>query len=137
MRVYFPRFRGNCLIDSAVDGMGIKGLLQYLANSQREVNVSSFRGQTAAVDAYCWLHKGCYSCATKLVMKTEKYEDLYVSLSISIVLSIFNPYSPFVRYCMKRVNLLRQHHITPIVVFDGAHLPMKHNTESERREYVY
>ena len=59
--------------------MGIKGLLQFLSGAQRDVNISSFRGQTAAVDAYCWLHKGAYSCAMQLVMKTEKCENLFVS----------------------------------------------------------
>lgn len=41
---------------------------------------------------------------------------------------------PFIRYCMKRINLLRHHDITPIVVFDGARLPMKSKTEEERKE---
>ena len=56
--------------------MGIKGLLQFLSSAQRDVNVSSFKGQTVAIDAYCWLHKGAYSCAMQLVMKTEKCENL-------------------------------------------------------------
>ena len=57
--------------------MGIKGLLQFLSNAQRDVHIGSFKGQTVAIDAYCWLHKGAYSCALQLVMKTEKCEKLY------------------------------------------------------------
>ena len=32
------------------------------------------QGQKVAVDAYCWLHRGTYSCALELVqgMKTDK-----------------------------------------------------------------
>ena len=43
---------------------------------------------------------------------------------------------PFVKYCMKRIHFLRQHDITPIVVFDGANLPMKAKTEQERKAYA-
>lgn len=56
--------------------MGIKNLLQFLKGSQRESNLSSFRGRTAAVDAYSWLHKGAYSCAMELVTNKEKIENL-------------------------------------------------------------
>ncbi len=41
---------------------------------------------------------------------------------------------PFIKYCMRRVNLLRQYDITPVMVFDGGHLPSKSQTEQERRE---
>ena len=56
--------------------MGIQGLLPFLKQIQREVHVSSFRGKKVAVDGYCWLHRGAYSCALQLVMKTEKLETL-------------------------------------------------------------
>ena len=35
---------------------------------------------------------------------------------------------------MKRVNLLRQYDITPVMVFDGGYLPTKSRVEKERRE---
>lgn len=56
--------------------MGIKGLLQFLKGAARDVHIGSFSGQTVAVDAYCWLHKGAYSCAKELVMREKKIEDL-------------------------------------------------------------
>lgn len=56
--------------------MGITGLLPFLKEAQREVNVNSFKGRKVAVDAYCWLHRGAYSCAMQLVMKSEKLESL-------------------------------------------------------------
>ena len=43
-------------------------------------------------------------------------------------------YRPFIKYCMKRVNMLRHNDITPIMVFDGGYLPTKAKTEKERRE---
>ena len=42
----------------------------------------------------------------------------------------------YVKYCMKRVALLRQHDITPVLVFDGAYLPSKAIREAERELYV-
>ena len=47
--------------------MGIQGLLPFLKKCTRPANLSEFKGKTVAVDAYCWLHKGAFSCADKLV----------------------------------------------------------------------
>ncbi|XP_013785317.2 exonuclease 1-like [Limulus polyphemus] len=94
--------------------MGIQGLLPFLRKASREVNVNVFAGVTAGVDAYCWLHKGAFSCAEKLV-KGEKTDG-------------------YVLYCMKMVNLLLGAGIKPVLVFDGRHLPSKKVTEQKRRE---
>lgn len=40
-------------------------------------------------------------------------------------------------FCMKRVNLMRQHGVEPIMVFDGASLPLKGGKHLERRRYDY
>lgn len=45
-----------------------------------------------------------------------------------------SPSSPFIKYCMKRVNMLIQHNVTPVMVFDGGYLPTKAQTEKTRRE---
>ncbi|XP_064600916.1 exonuclease 1-like [Liolophura sinensis] len=94
--------------------MGIQGLLPFLKKIHSPVNVSQYSGCTVAVDAYCWLHRGAFSCADKLAMgeKTEQY----------------------VYYCMKYVNYLLSKDIKPILVFDGQHLPSKHDVEKSRRE---
>lgn len=47
--------------------MGISGLLPFLEKASRRCNVAEFRGCTVAIDAYCWLHKGAFGCAEKLV----------------------------------------------------------------------
>lgn len=46
--------------------MGIQGLLQFLKEASEPVHVQKYRGLTVAVDTYCWLHKGAFSCAERL-----------------------------------------------------------------------
>ncbi|XP_077494051.1 exonuclease tos [Amblyomma americanum] len=94
--------------------MGIQGLLPFVQKATRQANIKEFRGKTAAVDTYCWLHKGAFSCAERLV-KGEK-TDAYVT------------------YCMKMADLLIMSGVRPILVFDGRHLPSKKVTEKKRRE---
>ena len=31
-----------------------------------QIHVSEYRGHRVAVDAYCWLHRGAYSCSAEL-----------------------------------------------------------------------
>ncbi|EKM76744.1 hypothetical protein AGABI1DRAFT_78182 [Agaricus bisporus var. burnettii JB137-S8] len=94
--------------------MGIAGLLPALRSIQKTRHLSEFKGQTIAVDAYVWLHKGVYACATELAIgkPTHKYVD----------------------YAMHRVRLLRHYGVEPYVVFDGGPLPAKRGTESERKK---
>jgi len=46
--------------------MGVPGLLPALKDVARPAHISAFAGSAVAVDAYCWLHKGSYSCAREL-----------------------------------------------------------------------
>lgn len=46
--------------------MGIAGLLQFIRDASEPINIVKYRGLTVAVDTYCWLHKGAFSCAEKL-----------------------------------------------------------------------
>ena len=92
--------------------MGIQGLLPVLKPIQKQKHLSEFAGQTIAVDAYVWLHRGAYACAVELA--TNK------------------PTKRYVDYCMQRVRLLRYHKIQPFIVFDGGPLPAKQGTEKER-----
>ncbi|KAK3587807.1 hypothetical protein CHS0354_042771 [Potamilus streckersoni] len=94
--------------------MGIQGLLPFLKKIHRPVNIAQFEGCTVAIDAYCWLHKGAFSCADKLALGEKT--DLYV------------------KYCLKFVNYLIYKNLKPILVFDGCHLPSKKDVEKTRRE---
>ncbi|KAG7274016.1 hypothetical protein CRUP_032610 [Coryphaenoides rupestris] len=94
--------------------MGIQGLLQFIKDASEPVHVKKYRGQTVAVDTYCWLHKGAFSCAEKLA-KGE-------------------PTDQYVTYCMKFVDMLLSFGVKPILVFDGCNLPSKKEVEKSRRE---
>ncbi|XP_060864479.1 exonuclease 1 [Metopolophium dirhodum] len=94
--------------------MGIQGLIPLLEKSWRSVNVSEFSGCTVAIDAYCWLHRGVYTCAEKLARGEDSQAYVY--------------------YCMRFVSMLLDQNIKPILVFDGQHLPAKADTESKRRK---
>lgn len=47
--------------------MGIQGLLPFVEKASRTCHISEFRGLTVGIDSYCWLHKGAFGCAEKLV----------------------------------------------------------------------
>ncbi|XP_053730995.1 exonuclease 1 isoform X1 [Synchiropus splendidus] len=94
--------------------MGISGLLQFIKDAGEPVNVKKYKGQAVAVDTYCWLHKGAFSCADKLA-KGE-------------------PTDQYVWYCMKFVDMLLNFGVKPILVFDGRNLPSKREVEKSRRE---
>ncbi|XP_040906029.1 exonuclease 1 [Toxotes jaculatrix] len=94
--------------------MGISGLLQFLKDAAEPISVKKYRGQTVAVDTYCWLHKGAFSCAEKLA-KGE-------------------PTDQYVWYCMKFVDMLLTFGVKPVLVFDGRNLPSKREVEKARRE---
>uniref|UniRef100_A0A668AWK3 Exonuclease 1 n=1 Tax=Myripristis murdjan TaxID=586833 RepID=A0A668AWK3_9TELE len=94
--------------------MGIPGLLQFIKDASEPINVKKYKGQTVAVDTYCWLHKGAFSCAEKLA-KGE-------------------PTDQYVLYCMKFVDMLLSFNVKPILVFDGHNLPSKEEVEKARRE---
>ena len=51
--------------------MGISALLPFLSDVTSQVNIATFTGQTAAVDGYCWLHKGAVLCAEDLIFRRE------------------------------------------------------------------
>jgi len=94
--------------------MGIQGLLPLLEGITKSVHISEFSGKKVAIDVYCWLHKGVYGCSMELCngKPTDKY----------------------VQYCMKRLHLLLQFNVIPIVIFDGGSLPIKKEKELERRK---
>ncbi|XP_035388854.1 exonuclease 1 isoform X2 [Electrophorus electricus] len=94
--------------------MGIPGLLQFLKDAWEPVHVGTYRGHTLAVDTYCWMHKGAFSCAEKLA-KGE-------------------PTDQYVKFCMRLVDMLLSFGVQPLLVFDGRNLPSKQHVEEARRE---
>jgi exonuclease 1 len=94
--------------------MGINGLLPVLKPICDRKSVSSFSGLRVGVDASSWLHKGAFSCALELATGA--------------------PTTRYVDYCMYRVRMLLHFGAIPVLVFDGAPLPMKAATNAKRRE---
>src|SRR5690242_2404890 len=48
--------------------MGITGLLPVLASIGRAVTLEELRGRRVAVDAYVWLHKAAFTCASEICL---------------------------------------------------------------------
>jgi exonuclease-1 len=109
--------------------MGISGLLPLLKSIQRPRHLSEFAGQTVAVDAYVWLHRGAYGCAPELALgkPTSRYVAGVIKVSVHRSMEC-----RYVDYAMHRVRLLRHYGITPYIVFDGGPLPAKQGTEESR-----
>lgn len=98
--------------------MGIQGLLPFITDPQRgaikTVSIRDFKGQTAAIDGYVLLHRGAFSCAKQLF--EGQHTDAFVS------------------HCMRYIDLLQKHGVRPLLVFDGASLSAKRDTERQRRD---
>lgn len=60
-----------------------------------------------------------YSCSLELCMNSNSERKL-----------------KYIDYFMHRINLLRHHKITPVVVFDGGNVPCKAATAEERHRHV-
>jgi hypothetical protein len=85
--------------------MGISGLLPLLSDISNRRKVDVFLGKKVGIDASTWLHKGAYGCAADLAR--GKQTDGYL------------------RYFMRYIDMLKHYEVEPVVVFDGAPLPMK------------
>ena len=91
--------------------MGIKGLHPFLESIAVEVHLSELEGQTVAIDASAWLHKGLHSCPLELIQGqgTDRFLDVPLRL----------------------VDQLQRHKVKPYFVLDGAVLPMKAQRAAE------
>lgn len=58
-------------------------------------------------------------------------------MSVPTTKYVFNDFLiRYVNYCMDFIKLLLQNAIFPIIVFDGADLPIKEVTNNKRKEYI-
>ncbi|CBY24027.1 unnamed protein product [Oikopleura dioica] len=96
--------------------MGISGLYDFItACVSKNKSISAIRGQVVAIDMPCWVHRGAVQDAQNVVMYPEKSSEKINA------------------FCLKRLELLKKHNITPICVFDGEKLPSKKATNDQRR----
>jgi hypothetical protein len=61
--------------------MGISGLLPFVKRHVRRCNLQAFSGQTAVVDASCWLHK-----ALSVSIKQCGNRQRYIVINFAILL---------------------------------------------------
>lgn len=52
--------------------MGITGLLKFVEQATNYGHISKLKGATVAIDTFCLLHKGAYSCSDKIVNYQQK-----------------------------------------------------------------
>ena len=93
--------------------MGIQGLLPWLEKIKERVHISKYKGQTVAIDAYCWLHKGIYHSGHE-ISKGNSFTKKLIQFSIN------------------RLKLLQRNKVRPIMIFDGDKLPIKSKIEDNR-----
>ncbi|KAJ8443284.1 hypothetical protein Cgig2_010179 [Carnegiea gigantea] len=99
--------------------MGIKDLLRFMKPYTEPIHIQKYAGKRVGIDAYSWLHKGAYSCSMEISLNSEGDKKFQ-----------------YINYFMHRVNLLKYHKITPVVVLDGGNIPCKAATENERCRQV-
>lgn len=98
--------------------MGISGLLPLLKSCMDDINISQYAGHRVAVDAYCWLHRGAYTSAQQICTATH--------------LPLQQRYKQCIDWCTQRIRMLLDAKVIPVLVFDGAKLPLKKYTNVKR-----
>eukprot|EP00871_Galdieria_phlegrea_P002842 jgi/Galph1/3559/GphlegSOOS_G2195.1 len=94
--------------------MGIQGLLPALRSISESIHIKMFANKKVGIDGYSWLHKGAFGCALELCTGT--------------------PTTRYIDYFIERIKMLLYNRVIPIVIFDGARLPAKDETDSLRRD---
>lgn len=67
--------------------MGISGLLPLLKSVTRQVHVEQLAGQSVAIDAYSWLHKGIHTCIADIYH--QKPTTAYTKTEEEVLIFIF------------------------------------------------
>jgi len=106
--------------------MGITGLLPCLKPHMKPKHLSTLKGKTVGVDSYSWLHKAVYSCAIELCeeQNQEDGETQYKPRPGSC--------TKWISYVLNLIDMLLFHEVNILMVFDGADLLAKAQTEASR-----
>ena len=94
--------------------MGVTGLLTKLKPIQKHITLDQLYSQRLAIDGYSWLHKATIGCSYELVMNLNT--------------------NAYLKYFIKRIDMLKRYNIKPYFVFDGAKINVKEGIESCRLE---
>ncbi|RNF10292.1 putative exonuclease [Trypanosoma rangeli] len=116
--------------------MGIKGLWSEVRPVCRQSHLSNFRGQRVAVDMYVWLHRGILgSVQLGTSADAEAFiESVEATPDAADAVASVRLTNKFLQFVMGRVELMLRCGIHPVLVFDGAPIPMKRGTEEERQQ---
>ena len=95
--------------------MGIYNLLRTLSSITVKKHLKEYKNKRVAIDGYCWLHKSIFTIGTSIL---EEKIDI----------------TPCICYLKRKLFKLLQYNIIPIIVFDGAKIPIKKNEEEKRRK---
>jgi exonuclease 1 len=76
------------------------------------VSIRKYSGKVVAVDVSCWIHQGAY------------YADFSEGIEFAI--------QKIIHCVTKRIRMLLDNQIKPIIVFDGASIPIKRRIQEER-----
>lgn len=94
--------------------MGIEGLLAAVNPLVEDVHIAELQNKRIAIDGYCWLYKAAYGCCVKIGQGRDD--------------------KAWIQYCVRIIQMLLNHDIHVVMVFDGNSLPAKESTEVQRRQ---
>lgn len=119
--------------------MGIHGLLPFILKFCKKRNLRDLSGQTAAIDASCWLHKGL-SVSFAQSGRRDRWEIFWNFRSIRfshaqswLLHNFFNLRCG--EMFQKCLHSVKKAGVTPFVVFDGLSLPAKAGENDRRRRW--
>ena len=89
--------------------MGIQNHAPFLATYTENISFSELREKVFGIDACSWLYKGVYCCVYELAtgIKTSRHVD----------------------FVMKRLEILEDSMILPVLVFDGKCVKLVEGTD--------
>ncbi|ORX57023.1 PIN domain-like protein [Hesseltinella vesiculosa] len=94
--------------------MGISGFLPLLKPIEQKVHIKEYAGKKVAIDGNVWLHRGAFACARELALGQET--------------------NVYIQYFLRHIKMLLHFNVEPVVVFDGAALPIKQVTHAARQK---
>lgn len=97
--------------------MGVNGLHASIKHALVRCHISSLKGQRAACDASAWMVRGGATHA----------RDLYTQEGYTG--------TPWTEYTVEMAQLLLDHGVVPVMVFDGRRHPLKKETSVSRHEH--
>lgn len=109
--------------------MGVTGLIKFVEAACEPGRIEQLKGCTVAIDSFCLLHKGAYSCSDKIVSLIIVHFSLFFNENVYGLQVQGVKTTAYVDYVIKYVKMLKYYRINVIMVFDGMGNESKANTE--------